>query len=95
LTSARSQVVSMQPGDLVLLITDGFLEWENSAGEQFGTNRLEEFIRSNGHLGPEEIIEELYARVLTFASGTPQQDDLTAVVIKKTAVVKGMAGAAA
>jgi len=95
LTSARSQVVTMQPGDLVLLITDGFLEWENSAGEQFGTGRLEEFIRSNGHLGPEEIIAELYARVLEFASGTAQQDDLTAVVIKKTAAAKGMAGAAA
>jgi serine phosphatase RsbU (regulator of sigma subunit) len=95
LTSARSQVVSMQPGDLVLLITDGFLEWENSAGEQFGTDRLEEFIQSNGHLGPEEIIAELYARVLEFAGGTAQQDDLTAVVIKKTAAAKGMAGAAA
>ena len=95
LTSARSQVVSMQPGDLILLITDGFLEWENSAGEQFGTARLEEFICSNDHLGPEEIIAELYARVLSFAGGTPQQDDLTAVVIKKTADAKGMAGAAA
>lgn len=95
LTSARSQVVSMQPGDLVLLITDGFLEWENSAGEQFGTARLEEFVRSNGHLGPEEIIAELYARVLEFAGGTAQQDDLTAVVIKKTEAAKGIAGAAA
>jgi len=95
LTSARAQVVRMQPGDLVLLITDGFLEWENAAGEQFGTPRLEEFIRSNGHLGPEEIIAELYARVLEFAGGTSQQDDLTAVVIKKTAVAKGLAGAAA
>jgi sigma-B regulation protein RsbU (phosphoserine phosphatase) len=85
----------MQPGDLVLLITDGFLEWENSAGEQFGSERLEEFIRSNGHLGPEEIIAELYLRVLEFAGGTSQQDDLTAAVIKKTAFAKGMAGAAA
>jgi phosphoserine phosphatase len=30
--------LSMQPGDIVLLVTDGFLEWENSAGEDFGTN---------------------------------------------------------
>ena len=79
----------------MLLITDGFLEWENAAGEQFGTPRLEEFIRSNGHLGPEEIIAELYARVLEFAGGTTQQDDLTAVVIKKTEAAKGIAGAAA
>ena len=84
LTSARSQVVSMQPGDLILLVTDGFLEWENSSGEQFGAARLEQIIRSNSDLTPEEIIAELYARVLEFAGGTAQQDDLTAVVIKKT-----------
>lgn len=95
LTTASSQVVSMQPGDLLLLITDGFLEWENSAGEQFGTARLEEVIHANCRLAPEEIIAELYARVVDFAAGTPQQDDLTAVVIKKTAVSKQVTQAAA
>jgi serine phosphatase RsbU (regulator of sigma subunit) len=86
LSSASSQVVSMQAGDLLFLITDGFLEWENHAGEQFGTARLEHIIRSSCHLPPEEIIAELYTGVLDFAGGTPQQDDLTAVVIKKTIV---------
>src|SRR5262249_29992845 len=95
LTSAGAQVVSMQPGDLILLITDGFLEWEDSAGEQFGTDRLEQVIRANCHLAPEEIIAELYARVLDFAGGTPQQDDLTAVVIKKTGMGEHIAEAAA
>ena len=94
LTSAKSQLVCMQPGDLILLVTDGFLEWENSAGEQFGADRFEEIIRSRGHLAPEEIIAELYARVLEFAHGTPQQDDLTAVVIKKTAANSSTAAAA-
>src|SRR6185369_12415336 len=32
--------LSMLPGDIVLLVTDGFSEWENSAGEEFGTERL-------------------------------------------------------
>lgn len=95
LTSASSQVVSMQTGDLVLLITDGFLEWENPAGEQFGTGRLEQVVSANCHAAPEEIIAELYARVLDFAGGTPQQDDLTAVVIKKTAVMNNISEAAA
>src|SRR5215471_13365416 len=85
LTTAESQVVAMQSGVLILLITDGFLEWENCTGEQFGTDRLEQIIRCSCHLAPEEIIAELYSRVLEFAGGTAQQDDLTAVVIKKTA----------
>ena len=85
LASETPQVISMQEGDIVFLITDGFLEWENSAGEQFGNARFEEFVSSTCNLPPEEIIAELYAAVLKFADGTPQQDDLTAVVIKRTA----------
>ncbi|HWC15951.1 MAG TPA: SpoIIE family protein phosphatase [Terriglobales bacterium] len=85
LTSESPQVIAMQEGDIVFLITDGFLEWENAAGEQFGAERFEQFVASKSHLPPEEILAELYAVVLEFSGGTPQQDDLTAVVIKRTA----------
>src|SRR5215471_5915891 len=84
LTSASSQIVPMDTGDLLFLITDGFLEWENAAGDQFGTERFERVVRSSLQLAPEEIIEELYRAVLAFAAGTRQADDLTAVIIKKT-----------
>jgi len=80
--------ISMKPGDLVLLITDGFFEWENRAGELFGIQRLAEVVRRCSDREPEIIIAELYQAVLNFSQGTPQQDDLTAVVIKKT-VAKG------
>ena len=86
LTSESPQVISMEEGDIVFLITDGFLEWENADGDQFGNARFEQFVASTCHLSPEEMIAELYAAVLKFAGGTPQLDDLTAVVIKKTAV---------
>jgi serine phosphatase RsbU (regulator of sigma subunit) len=77
--------LSMQPGDMVVLITDGFLEWENHSGEQFGTDRLSAIIRQFSDREPEVIIAELYDAVLRFAQGTPQQDDLTAVLIKRSA----------
>ena len=83
----------MQEGDIVFLITDGFLAWENAAAEQFGTVRFEQFVSSICHLPPEEILAELYAAVLKFADGTPQQDDLTAVVIKRTAAVSSSSAA--
>jgi serine phosphatase RsbU (regulator of sigma subunit) len=76
--------LSMKPGDIVLLITDGFFEWENSAGEQFGTERLAAAVRQFSDREPEVIIAELYDSVLNFAQGTPQQDDLTAVLIKRS-----------
>jgi serine phosphatase RsbU (regulator of sigma subunit) len=76
--------VSMKPGDIVVLITDGFLEWEDRSGEQFGTERLSSLIREFSDREPEVIIAELYDSVLKFADGTPQQDDLTAVLIKRS-----------
>lgn len=78
-------ILSLQPGDLLLLITDGFFEWENSSQEQFGFDRLADMIRKHCHLPPEEIIAEIYHSVLAFAGGTKQKDDLTAVLVKRTA----------
>ena len=84
LTSEAPVVLNLVPGDIVLFITDGFFEWENSAGEQFGFGRLADAVRKSSHLPPEEIIAELYNAVLSFSGGTPQKDDLTAVLIKRT-----------
>ena len=75
---------TLQPGDIVLLVTDGFLEWENSTGEDFGTERLGAVVRQFSDREPEVIIAELYDAVLNFAQGTPQKDDLTAVLIKRS-----------
>ena len=70
-------------GDLVILPTDGFFEWENDQGEQFGVERMEEVIRTSRQLAPLEIIAQLYGAVTKFSNGTKQQDDLTAVIIKR------------
>ncbi len=89
LTSDAPMVLELQPGDLILLITDGFFEWENGAAEQFGFERLADAVRKYCHMPPEEIIAELYQAVLAFANGTKQKDDLTAVVIKRVDARKG------
>jgi len=89
LNASASAVLKMSPGDMVLLITDGFFEWANPVEEQFGTERVAAVARRVRHLPPEEIIAELYQEVLKFSQGTPQQDDLTAVVIKRVAADVG------
>jgi serine phosphatase RsbU (regulator of sigma subunit) len=88
LTSDAPMVLDLQPGDLILLITDGFFEWANAADEQFGFERLGAAVRKFSSLPPEEIIAELYQAVLAFANGTKQKDDLTAVIIKRTSAQK-------
>jgi serine phosphatase RsbU (regulator of sigma subunit) len=73
----------LHAGDLLLLATDGFFEWENDQGEDFGVQRMEEVIRASRALPSSEIIARLYDAVTRFANGTKQQDDLTAVIIKR------------
>lgn len=78
-----AQQLSMDSGDILVLMTDGFLEWENAEEEQFGLERLSETIRQAAKLPPGEIISALHAAVLQFAGGTEQADDLTAVIVKR------------
>jgi serine phosphatase RsbU (regulator of sigma subunit) len=74
--------LQLQPGDLILLSTDGFFEWENDQGEQFGIPRMEEIVRASREFSASEIITRLYDAVIQFSNGNKQQDDLTAVLIK-------------
>lgn len=76
--------VNMHPGDVLILLTDGFWEWENRDGEQFGIERVLSVVQRVNDQEPEVIIAELYDSVLNFAAGTQQQDDLTAVLIKRS-----------
>ena len=62
---------------------NGFVEFENPVQEQFGKRRLEDALRSSRGLLPDQIIKGLYEAVLAFSNGTKQQDDLTAVLIKR------------
>ena len=84
LVSEPPQILELTRGDLLVLATDGFFEWANSQGEFFGPKRLEEVIRASKEKQPKEIISAIYQAALEFSGGTRQQDDLTAVVIKRT-----------
>jgi serine phosphatase RsbU (regulator of sigma subunit) len=86
LLSDPPRVLDLSPGDLVVLATDGFFEWANAGKEFFGVNRLTQTIRANREKHPAEIIKTLYQAVIEFSGGTPQKDDLTAVVIKRRGI---------
>jgi serine phosphatase RsbU (regulator of sigma subunit) len=77
------QLLPFASGDLLVLTTDGFFEWANSAQELFGSERLESSVRANRDKPAAEIISSLYQDVLNFSGGTSQKDDLTAIVIKR------------
>jgi phosphoserine phosphatase RsbU/P len=74
---------SLDPGDSVLLITDGLFEWSNTAGESFGLERLRNAIRDSSFVGTDEMIQRLYAQSQEFAGNVAQEDDVTIVVIRR------------
>ncbi|HKN25399.1 MAG TPA: PP2C family protein-serine/threonine phosphatase [Candidatus Acidoferrum sp.] len=81
--SEPPQLLPFASGDLLVLSTDGFFEWANPSEELFGSERLENSVRTNRDKPAAEIISNLYQDVLNFAGGTAQKDDLTAIVIKR------------
>ena len=70
-------------GDFIALATDGFFEWENPEGEDFGIERMENVLRESRDLSAEEMVVKLREAVAEFCRGTKQMDDLTAVILKR------------
>lgn len=77
------ELLKFAPGDIFVLVTDGFIEWANVDDEDFGQNRLQEVIRACHDKPSATIISELYSAVVKFAGTNPQLDDLTALVVKR------------
>lgn len=86
--------LALAEGDMLVLLTDGFYEWANASGEAFGEERVYDLIRRLHGRPAAEIIDRIYRSVLEFAAGARQGDDLTAVIVKRTAKssTAGMAG---
>ena len=82
----KALVRKLAPNDMIVLVTDGFYEWENTNGQEFGLQRLESVILQSHDCSADEVIERLRTSVEEFCGGTEQKDDLTAVVLKRKAV---------
>jgi len=78
-------VRQLASSDMIVLVTDGFYEWANPKGEEFGLQRLELVIRQSHDCSAEQVIARLRSAVKSFCQGTEQKDDLTAVVLKRKA----------
>jgi sigma-B regulation protein RsbU (phosphoserine phosphatase) len=77
-----SDPVELEPGDVVLLTTDGILEANSPTGELFGKDRMLEVVKTNRHRMASEIIDSLQQAVSHFTEREEQPDDFTIVVLK-------------
>ncbi len=74
--------VALQPGDLLVLFTDGVSEAENPAQEEWGEEALIAAAQAARGVAPGEAIARILASADEFAAGAPQHDDMTLVVAR-------------
>lgn len=74
--------VSLAPGDVALLYTDGLVEVRNAAGDMFRVARLAEAFRECADEPPADVLAQLSAKVDEFAADDGLLDDRTAVVLR-------------
>jgi sigma-B regulation protein RsbU (phosphoserine phosphatase) len=75
---------SFQPGDLLVLYTDGITEANDDSGnEEYGRDRLLHVLRAARHLDPMAIVDRVFTDVDAFSAVSPPADDQTLVVVKR------------
>lgn len=74
--------IELGKGDTILVMSDGFPEMQNSKGEIFGYQRVQDSFAAAALKEPEEIIEHLKAEEAKWTKGSSPDDDITFVVIK-------------
>ena len=76
---------AFEPGDLMVLYSDGILEAANEADEQFGEDRVAEVVRAHRDQSTEEIRNQILTAVARFTGNAAAADDQTLLVIRKSA----------
>lgn len=80
---ARPEPIRFQPGDVFVLLSDGIYEHANAADEEFGRERVAAIVERNPDASARELVRDLVQQVADFAQQAPQQDDLTALIVKR------------
>ena len=81
----RSPDTTLEPGDFLLVYTDGITEAVNPEEEEFGLDRLEEIARSRRSAPLPELRQAIEDGVDDFARGVPYADDRTLLFLRRRA----------
>lgn len=81
--------VRLDPGDVLVLYTDGITETRDraatepgEAGEEYGVARLQEVVSRHRDRCAEEILDAIFEDLRVFSDGAPTEDDRTVIVIR-------------
>ncbi len=77
----KTETITLQPGDKLLVYTDGVTEAMNPAQELYSENRLREEIKIRTSAGLEELVTGILQTVRLFSNGIPQSDDIALMAL--------------
>jgi phosphoserine phosphatase RsbU/P len=75
--------VTLDPGDKLLMYTDGLTEMFNAAGDEFGISRVHSLAKKHGATEPQAILSACIEELRSFSATTKQTDDLTLMVLHR------------
>jgi sigma-B regulation protein RsbU (phosphoserine phosphatase) len=75
--------ISLQPGDLLVVFSDGISEAMNSFTEEFGEGHIQEIIMAERNKSASTIVKSIVNSVNEYVAGCEQSDDITLICIKR------------
>lgn len=75
---------AIEPGETLILFTDGVTEARNPDQEDFGMERLNEMLAAHSHDSLPQLFESIHSELTAFTTGTSQTDDITLLMIRRT-----------
>ncbi len=79
------KTLELHPGDLLALFSDGVTEAHDEEDNEFGEERLAEFMRPIRNEPAETLVDKVFCEIDRYAGSAPQYDDITLFIIKRAA----------
>jgi len=76
----EAKTTELMPGDVVIWYTDGIVECENAAGDEYGEKRFRASVRRASALAAGDMRDQIVGEATAFFGQTPRKDDITMIV---------------
>lgn len=76
----EAKTTELYPGDVLIWYTDGIVECENAAGEEYGEKRFRASVRRAAQLTAGDMRDAVVADATAYFGQTPRKDDITMIV---------------
>jgi phosphoserine phosphatase len=81
--TGEARLLQMDPGDVLVLLSDGIYEYENKQGVQFGEERVARLLKYHHRLPMNELSKQILSATYEHGKGVEQEDDITLVLIRR------------